>query len=461
MKKNIITLTDSYKETHWQMLTKGTEYVYSYFESRNGAKFNKTVFFGLQYFLKEYLEGKVVSREKIIAADKLCKAHFGNGNLFNREMWEYILDKYDGKLPIAIKAVPEGTAIPVSNVLMTVVNTDPKCAPLTNCLETLLSQIWAASTTATLSYEIYKLIEYYRDQTGNRDGIKFGLHCFGFRGVSSVESAGVVGAGHLINFLGSDTLKAMEVAMEYYNAPIDGLAYSVPATEHSIMCSMGPEGESDLFGNLLKTYPTGILSVVIDSYDYKNFVSNIAKKYKEEILARDGKVVFRPDSGDPTSTTLEVFNSLAEVFGTTTNAKFFKELNPKVGCLWGDGIDYDGIRSILFTLKNNMYSTNSIVFGAGGGLLQKTNRDVQRFAFKSSAQCRDGVWHDVFKKPLDISKVSKKGQLKLVRDGSANGGYQTVNITDPRQDELVEVFRDGVILKEYTFDEVRKNVGTW
>lgn len=459
MKKNIITATDSYKMNHWHMYPAGTEYNYAYYESRNGAKYNKTIFFGLQYFLKEYLVGKVVSREKIMFADKLCKAHFGMDNSFNREMWEYILEKYDGRLPVSIKAVPEGTAVPVSNVMMTVVNTDPKCAPLTNHLETLLSQIWASCTVATLSYEIYKLLEFYRDQTGSRDFIKFGLHDFGYRGVSSVESAGIEGAGHLINFLGTDTIKAMETAMEYYGAPMDGLAYSVPATEHSIMTSMGQEGEAELFGNLLKLYPKGILSVVIDSYDYKNFVTNIAKKYKNEILAREGKVVFRPDSGDPTSTTLEVFDALAEVFGTTKNAKFYTELHPKVGVLWGDGIDYMGIRSILFTLKNNMYSTNGIVFGMGGGLLQKINRDVQRFAFKSSAQCRDGVWHDIFKKPLDVSKVSKKGILKLVRDGS--GEFHTTGMSDPRKDELIEVFRDGELLKDYTFDEVRKNVGTW
>lgn len=459
MRKNIVTLTDSYKFTHFQQYPKGTEFIYSYFESRNGAKYNKTVFFGLQYYLKEYLQGVVVTRKGIEDAAKLCKAHFGTEKNFNREMWEYILEKYDGKLPISIKAVPEGTPISVSNVLMTVVNTDPKCAPLTNHLETLLSQIWGASTTATLSYEVFKLIEFNRNITGNMDGIKFGLHCFGFRGTSSVESAGVLGAGHLLNFFGTDTVKAMEVAMEYYNAPIDGLAYSVPASEHSVMSARGKDGEEQVFDEMLDTYPEGILSVVIDTYDYRNFVTNIATKFKDKILARNGKVVFRPDSGDPTSVTIDVFNSLAKVFGTTTNAKGYIELHPKIGVLWGDGIDYNGIRSILFSLRNNMYSTNGIVFGMGGSLLQKNNRDDLRFAFKSSAQCRDGVWYDIFKKPLDISKVSKKGKLKLIKDD--NGEFHTVGLDDPRKDELVEVFRNGEILKEYTFDEVRKNVGNW
>lgn len=461
MKKNIITMTDSYKLTHWAMYPEGTEKVYSYFESRNGAKFNKTIFFGLQYFLKEYLEGPVVTRDGIEEAAKLCKAHFGSEKYFNRDMWTYILEKYRGYLPISIKAVPEGTPVPVSNVLMTIVNTDDRCAPLTNHLETLLSQIWAPCTVATLSYEVYKLIEHYRDATGSRDFIKFGLHDFGYRGVSSVESAGIEGAGHLLNFLGTDTVKAMEVAMEYYKAELDNLAYSVPATEHSIMTSMGQSGERELFGRLLKGCPTGVLSVVIDSYDYKNFINDIAGYYKDEILARNGKVVFRPDSGDPTSTTLDVYQMLENIFGSTRNSKGFRELNPKVGVLWGDGIDYNGIRSILFTLKNNFYSTNSIVFGMGGGLLQKINRDTQRFAFKSSAQQRDGVWHDIYKKPLDVSKVSKKGWLTLIKD-PITGELTTISNASQTEHDMMElVYTHGTLVKEYTFDQIRKNVGTW
>lgn len=465
MKNNIITLTDSYKFNHWNQYPDGTENVYSYFEARNGALYNKTVFFGLQYFLKEYLQGKVVTRDNIEFAAKLTKAHFGDETMFNRAMWEYILDKHDGKLPIAIAAVPEGTPVPINNALMTIFNTDKKCAPLTNHLETLLSQIWASSTVATLSYEIYKLLEYYRDETGSRDFLKFGLHDFGFRGVSSVESAGVCGAGHLINFLGTDTVKAMETAMEYYNAPLDNLAYSVAATEHSVMCALGKDGEELVLKQLLEKYPKGILSIVIDSYDYKRFVNEFALKYKKEILAREGKVVFRPDSGDPNSVTMDVLKSLANVFGTTKNAKGYIELNPKVGTLWGDGIDYHGIRSILFTMRNNQFSTNNIVFGMGGGLLQKINRDTQRFAMKSSAQCRNGVWFDISKNPLDTSKTSKKGFLKLVKDDEGN--YNTLTCDTPRNvfknstNVMELVFKDGIITKEYTFDEVRKNVGTW
>jgi nicotinamide phosphoribosyltransferase len=461
MRNNIITKTDSYKFCHHAMYPDKTEHIYSYFESRNGAKFNKTVFFGLQYYLKEYLAGIVVTREKIEWAAKLAKAHFGTDKYFNRKMWEYILNNHDGMLPLTIMAVPEGTPVSVSNVLMTVMNTDPLCAPLTNHMETLLSEIWASSTVASLSYEVLKLISHYRNETGTQDFIKFALHDFGFRGVSSPESAGIEGAGHLLSFLGTDTVQAMETAHDYYGASLDGLAYSVAATEHSIMTSMGKDGEMRLFGDLLRKYPTGILSVVIDSYDYRHFVNNIATVYKNEILAREGKLVFRPDSGDPNSVTLEVFRGLENVFGTTKNAKGYKELHPKVGVLWGDGIDYNGIRDILFTLRNNGYSTNPMVFGMGGGLLQKINRDTQRFAFKSSAQCRGGRWFDIFKNPLDSTKVSKKGVLALVQNDK--GEFSTVSPHNilPEQNLLETVFFNGVITKEYSFDEIRKNTGNW
>lgn len=461
---NIIVMTDSYKLVHWKMYPANTEFVYSYFESRTGAKYNKTVFFGLQYYMKKYLEGQVVTREKIEEAAQLVKAHLGSEEHFNRAMWEHILEKHNGRLPIEIRAVAEGTPVSVSNVLMTIVNTDPKCAALTNHLETILSQIWAACTVATLSYEVRQLLGHYRKETGVNAGIEFGLHDFGFRGVSSVESAGVEGAGHLLNFMGTDTLEAMLVAMNFYHAPIDGLAYSVPATEHSIMTSLGKDGEEALFLDLLEKYPTGILSIVIDSYSYRNFME-LARKYKDKILARDGKVVFRPDSGDPCSVTLEVFDALADIFGVTINKKGYKVLHPKVGALWGDGIEYAGIRDILFTLRTNGYATECIVFGMGGGLLQKINRDTQRFAFKSSAQCRDGVWFDIFKNPLDASKSSKKGILKLTKDNEGN--FHTLR-KDPaarhtvdNDDLLVPVFRNGVILKEYEFYQVRTNTGNW
>lgn len=467
MKNNIITLTDSYKQTHWRMMPPNTKAVYSYFESRIGARFNKTVFFGLQYLLKEYLEGQVVTLGKIKEAKEFAHAHFGNEYVFNAGMWEYILLNHKGRLPVEIKAVPEGTPVPTNNILMSVVNTDPVCYALTNHLETLLTHVWAASTVASLSYEVLILIDHYLDQTASDKNLKrFMLHDFGFRGVSSVESAGVEGAGHLLNFMGTDTIKAMEVARDYYGANYDGLAYSVPATEHSVMTSYGPEGETQIVGELLKAYPTGILSIVADSYNVYDFTANIVGgTFKEEIKNRKGKVVVRPDSGDPVSTVLALLGILGDKFGFNVNAKGFKELPPYIGLLWGDGIDYYGIRDILHAMKDAGWAANNIVFGMGGGLLQKINRDTQRFAFKCSAQQRDGIWIDIFKKPLDVSKASKKGILKLVNKG--NGQFETVqsryDSVESREvpDVLQTVFKNGEIVKEYTFQECRKNTGTW
>lgn len=462
---NIALKTDSYKLNHWNQYPEGTEIVHSYFESRNGAMFPYTVFFGLQYLLKKNIVGKVVTRAKIEQAAALTKAHLGSEERFNRAGWEYILNNHDGKLPLRIKAVPEGMVVPTNNVLMTVENTDEKnCAWLTNDLESLLTHVWYPSTVATLSRNVKEVIQKYLAETAeNALGLDFMLHDFGYRGVSSDESAEIGGAAHLINFKGTDTVPAILLLSEYYgNGTFDGIAYSVPATEHSIMTALGKEGEAQVVANLLTNYPTGILSVVADSYDIYNFVDNIVgKQFKNQILAREGVFVVRPDSCDPTHPTPEslmvwIFDSLWASYGGTVNAKGFKVINPKVRVLWGDGIDRIGIAKILEATKAAGYSVENIAtFGMGGGLLQKINRDTQRFAFKSSAQKRNGVWHDIQKMPKDLTKASKKGKLKLVRD--ENNQLITVPDTDPRPDVLVTVFENGVLLKEYTLEEIRKN----
>ena len=460
MKNNIVTLTDSYKITHHDMYPEGTETVYSYFEARNGAQFPYTVFFGLQYLIKEYLEGEVVTTEMIDRAEKFAAIHFGNANLFKRERWDYIVREHGGRLPVCISAVAEGTVVPNSNVLMTIENTDPKCWWLTNHLETLLCHVWSSSTVATLSFYTKEMIKKYLektcDQGANFPGLGFMLHDFGMRGVSSMESAGIEGAGHLVNFMGTDTVIAMEYAAEFYNASLEGLAYSVPATEHSIMTSLGKEGEEEVIENLLNKYPEGILSVVSDSFNIYNCVENIyGKKFKDKILARNGKFVVRPDSGDPVSVVLELLRMLYDSFGGTVNKKGYKVLNPKIGLLWGDGLDYMKIEEILVAMEVRGWSAENIVFGMGGGLLQKINRDTQRFAFKSSAQMRNGVWYDVYKEPTDTSKKSKRGRLKLFKWGHLN--YETTNYAGNGRDMLDKVFENGKITKEISFDEVRKN----
>ena len=455
---NICTASDSYKFQHWNMYPTGTEKVYSYFESRTGAKYDNTVFFGLQYLLKQNFLGQVVTEEKILQAKDRIEKHLGPGS-FNEAGWRYILEKYDGKLPVKISAVQEGTPVPVNNVLMTVENTDPKCYWLTNYLETVLTHVWSSSTVATASREMKKVMKQYLDWTSeNPDAINFMLHDFGFRGVSSFESAAIEGAGHLVNFMGTDTFAGIECAMDYYNT--DVCAYSVPATEHSIMTAQGRDGEADLLGDLLDKYPTGILSVVIDSYNYRDFIDMAADRYKDKILARDGKVVFRPDSGNPREVSMDVCVRLATRFGSTQNKKVggFGVLNPKVGLLWGDGVGPEGIKSILHTMFENGWSAENIVFGMGGGLLQKINRDTQRFAFKSSYQERNGVGYDIYKDPIDGSKKSKRGRLMLMEN---NIGFKTMregtNSPSDGENRLETVFLNGDLVRDMSFDEVRAN----
>lgn len=456
---NLILATDSYKLTHWNQYPTNTEAVYSYFESRGGAQYPSTVFFGLQSILFG-LAGDAVTEDDVLDAQALAEAHFGSADMFNYDGWMHIVNRHAGQLPLRIKAVPEGTVVPTGNVLMTVENTDPACYWLTNAVESLLTHVWAPSTVATRSYHVKQMIARYLENTADSlDSLPFMLHDFGYRGVTSHESAGICGAGHLINFLGTDTLPAMEVAAMDYSASYEGLAYSVPATEHSIMTSLGRDGESVIVGDLLNAYPSGILSVVADSYDIYGFVQNIVcDHYKDEILGRDGVFVVRPDSITPTHTKPEqlvvwILAELWEAFGGVKNSKGFKVLDPHVRVLWGDGIDEDGIDWILFAAMEAGFSAENLVFGMGGGLLQKLNRDTQRFAFKSSAQKRAGVWHDVYKQPKDISKASKAGRLRLTK---VDGEYVTVSNSQAGEDLLQTVFEDGRMLNVSTFQQVRE-----
>lgn len=453
VRNNIILLTDSYKVSHYKQYPAGTTSIYSYFESR-GGEFNDVTFFGLQYYLKTYLQGQVVTEEKIEEAAALYNKHFGN-TIFYREGWEYILKEHGGRLPVRIKAVPEGLASPVHNVLMTIENTDPKCFWLTNFLETLLVQVWYGSTVATLSRSIKQRITQYLEETGDPSLINFKLHDFGFRGVSSVESASVGGAAHLVNFMGSDTIAALTFIQDYYNTK-DVFGFSIPAAEHSTITSWGRENEAAAYRNMLNQYNEGLVAVVSDSYDVYNACENIwGGELKEEVLRRKGTLVVRPDSGVPKDVVLKVTEILGEKFGYTVNAKGYKVLHPNVRVIQGDGVDYDSIGEILENMKQHGWSADNIAFGMGGGLLQKLNRDTQKFAFKCSSAIVNGEERDVFKDPVtDKGKRSKRGRLKLVRE---NGTYVTRSLKEAGEDILETVFENGAIKKQYSFEEVKEN----
>eukprot|EP00635_Sarcinochrysidales_sp_CCMP3193_P005206 CAMPEP_0118916008 /NCGR_PEP_ID=MMETSP1166-20130328/16102_1 /TAXON_ID=1104430 /ORGANISM="Chrysoreinhardia sp, Strain CCMP3193" /LENGTH=469 /DNA_ID=CAMNT_0006855797 /DNA_START=24 /DNA_END=1433 /DNA_ORIENTATION=+ len=455
---NLLLLTDSYKVSHWKQYPPKTTKVYSYFESR-GGKYEEVCFFGLQYFLKKYLAGEVVTLAKIAEAETYYEAHFPPGFEFNRKGWELIVEKHGGRLPLKIRAAPEGTVVGVKNVLLTIENTDPECFWLTNFVETLLVQVWYPTTVATHSREQKKVIKEYLLETGDEcAGLGYKLHDFGFRGVSSVETAGLGACAHLVNFFGTDTLAGLVVAKEYYGAsPLSSAGHSIPASEHSTITSWGADHECDAMRNMLETYPTGLVACVSDSFDvFKACAEYWGTTLKHLILNRDGTLVVRPDSGDPATTALKVLEILGDKLGFDTNSKGFKLLDPHVRVIWGDGIDYEALHTILGTLKANGWAADNIAFGSGGGLLQKLNRDTQKCAFKCSYAQVDGKGRDVFKDPItDHGKVSKKGILALVvEEEGEKMTYSTVPGPHP-DDVLVDVFLDGAITTEYSFDDIR------
>ena len=459
--KNLILNTDSYKVSMFKQYPAGTTGVYSYIESR-GGRYDRTVFFGLQAFIKEYLLDPITQAD-IEIADEILTAH---GEPFNRAGWQYILDKHNGYLPVVIRGVPEGTVVPVKNVLATIENTDPECFWLTTWLETaLLRAVWYGTTVATQSKFIKNTILEYLEKSGDPTTIGFKLHDFGARGVSSLESAGIGAAAHLVNFMGTDTISGLLYAREFYNSPMAG--FSIPAAEHSTITSWGRAGEADAYRNMVRQFgqPGAIFAVVSDSYDIYEACRMWGTELKDEVVNSGATVVIRPDSGDPVEVLPKMIAILAEGFGYTTNDKGYKVLN-NVRMIWGDGINQLSIRSILSVLVDMLgWSADNIAFGMGGALLQQLDRDTQRFAMKCSSAEINGEWVDVQKDPItDSGKKSKAGRVTLWTN---SGGEFASSVTAPTgwtdkgtgswTDALVPVYWNGNLHKDYTFDEVRAN----
>jgi len=458
---NFILRTDSYKLTHWKQYPKGTTKIYSYLEAR-GGEYEKTLFFGLQYYLKEYLSKVRITQTDIDEGEVFSEAHFGTKDNYNREGWEHILNNCDGKLPINIKAVKEGTLVPVSNVLMSIENTDPKCFWLTNVVETLLMKLWYPITIATNSFYCKKLIKDALQRSGGvTSGLLFKLHDFGYRGVSSEETAGIGGMSHLVNFMGTDTIRGIVFADNYYNSGVCG--FSVPASEHSVACSYGKMFEEEYFMNMLATYPTGIVSIVSDTYDVFNFIKTMCENHKNAILQREGTVVFRPDSGDPIEVNSKLIDILWNTFGGTM-VNGYKLIDSHVRLIQGDGIDKEMLLKLLAMLMLKGYSVDNIVFGSGGGLLQKFNRDTCKFAIKASYGERtiggQIVKFEISKSPVTSnSKKSKAGILKLVKTKDkfiTVSSSKDVDFFDLFDDELEVVFENGKIVREQNFNEIRE-----
>lgn len=459
---NQLLLTDAYKHTHWNLLPPKTQYVYSYAESRGVTDKGvpkETLFFGLQMYLKKYFCGQFYTLEDIDECKRELGMVFNNHQYFNEDGFRKMYDKYQGKLPIRIKALPEGTVAPSRTALITIENTDPEFPWITNFVETLLLQaVWYPTTVASQSYGIRKLINRWAEKTGGVQNYPFALNDFGLRGVSSVQSAEIGGMAHLTVFGGSDNLAAIPPIRRYYNH--DGFILgSVAATEHSETIMWGKDSEVETYRHFLKMNPDGILSIVIDSYDTQYAMDEIfGKQLKKEILERNGVTVFRPDSGNPPDVARYVANSLAKNFGYTINDKGYKVLHPKVRIIYGDFIRYGMIDDILSALEEDGFSTDNIVFGMGGALLQGVNRDTFKFALKTSCVNIDGVWIDVFKSPVgDVTKKSRGGRFSVLFEDNT---YKTVPFDGAlvNVDLLETVYENGAMCREYTWAEIKARV---
>jgi len=474
---NQILNTDSYKFSHYKQYPPGTQYVHSYIEAR-GSKLQgvkEVVLFGVQAFIRDVLSKPVTMRD-VEEADTFCTKH---GVPFNREGWEYIVKKLNGYIPLEIDCVPEGTPVPIGNAMVTLTNTDPACPWVTSYFETaLIRYVWYGSTVATVSREIKRVIyKNLLETSDDPDGeIGFKLHDFGYRGVSSDESAGLGGAAHLINFLGTDTVAGIVFAQDYYGADVCG--YSIAASEHSTMTSWGQENEFQAYKNMVAQYakPGAIFACVIDSYNVWNAIDlwcdvqpGEEKALIDIVKEAGARVVLRPDSGDPITTPIKVIDKLMSKpnVGFILNSKRFRVLPDHVRVIQGDGIDHADVHSILFSMKLEGLSGSNIGFGMGGGLLQKVNRDLFKFAMKCSAiELETGEERDVFKSPIDQpDKSSKKGILDTVK--LSNGEWATM-----RAWEALKMRREGAksmlhnvfnsacgqihTARTTTFDEIRE-----
>ena len=418
--KSILFNVDSYKVSMGSgsdtgQYPPGTEYVYSYIESR-GGKYDETVMFGLQAFIRDYMM-EPVTTEDINEAELFYKLH---GEPFDRTQWDYIVKEHNGFLPLRIDAVPEGTVVPYKNVLATVINTDPKCYWLTTWVETaILRAVWYGTTVCTRSWTIKQIIKKFLEETGTPEAIDFALNDFGSRGVSSFESSGIAGAAHLVNFKGSDNVAGIRYAMKHYDSGVCG--FSVPAAEHSTITSWGRDKEALAYANMIKRFakPGSIVAVVSDSYDIFHAADFIwGQQLRQQVIDSGATVVVRPDSGDPVAVNLKLIEILGGRFGYTFNDKGFRVLK-NVRLIQGDGVTELSITSILGAFKALGWSADNIVFGCGGYLLQDLNRDTQKFAMKCSAIRVNGEWRNVQKDPItDQGKRSKVGLVKLWKCGS-------------------------------------------
>lgn len=490
MLTNPLTAIDFYKTDHRRQYPEGTTEVYANFTPRSSrlgkvlqsTYDNKVVFFGLQYFIKDFLikswneEFFNKDKAKVIAAYKRrMDCSLGKDAIDVA----HIAALHDlGYLPIKIKAFPEGTRVPIGIPVLTIVNTHPDFFWLTNYLESVIScYLWKAITSATTAYEYKHLLMEYALKTGTpKDFVQFQAHDFSFRGMSSLQDSALSGAAHLTSFWGTDSVPAIDFAEDYYdaNAEKEMIGCSVPATEHSVMCMGMRDGELATFRRLINDiYPTGIVSIVSDTWDFWKVVTEYTVILKDEILKRNGKVVIRPDSGDPVKIVVGdseapkgspeykgAIECLWEVFGGTTTEQGYKMLDAHIGLIYGDSITLERAEAILRGLEAKGFCSGNVVFGVGSFTYQYVTRDNFGFAMKATSGVVNGERRDIFKDPKTDSgtKKSAKGLLRVERNGNSFVLHDKQSEAQEDAGHLQTVFIDGKLIKSISLAEIRQTI---
>jgi len=480
---NPLLYTDGYKVDHRRQYPDNTTLVYSNWTPRKSRieGVNEVVFFGLQYFIKKYVIEEFNQNFFQKPKDEIVKKYARRINNYlgeNQVGVEHIAALHDlGFLPIVIKALPEGVAVPIRVPMFTMYNTLPEFFWLTNYFETLLSTtIWMPCNSATIAKQYRKILDTYAAETSSiPEFVDWQGHDFSMRGMAGLEAAVLSASGHLLSFTGTDTIPAIDFLEQYYNTNSDTelIGGSVAATEHSVMCMGTNMGEEETFKRLItEVYPNGIVSIVSDTWDLWKVLTEYLPNLKEEVLARDGKVVIRPDSGDPVdiicgnpngASEVEqkgVVELLWEIFGGVTNNKGYKELDPHIGAIYGDSITLARATQICERLKQKGFASTNVVLGIGSFTYQYNTRDTFGFAMKATYGEVNGEGREIYKDPItdDGTKKSAKGLIKIEKEDGVYTLVDQVSWEEEQKGELREVFRDGKLLIDDNLSEIRKRI---
>lgn len=481
-----LILTDFYKTIHHRCYAEGMTKLVSYWTPRMSRKehMDKVVMFGLQPFLKKYLieyfNENFFNKDKEAVVSEYKR-------IISKTMGDFAADTkhiealHDlGYLPIEIKAVAEGSRVNIKTPMIEITNTHKDFAWLVNYLETFMScNIWQPMTSATIAYRYREIIEKYFDLTVEKGEVRKACGDFSMRGFSSIESAELSGAAHLLSFVGTATISAIAYLEQYYNSNIEEevVGLGTPSTEHSVMCSYGSDEYSAYKRLITEVFPSGTLSIVSDTYDYWKVITDILPRLKKEIEGRDGKIVIRGDSGDPVKIicgdkddlkdspeykgTVEL---LWDIFGGEVNSKGYKVLNSKIGTIYGDSITVERCEEICKGLMEKGFAVNNCVFGIGSYTYQYNTRDTFGFALKATHTVINGEERFIFKDPKTDTgnfKKSQKGMCYVYRQGEdiLYKDELTIKEQEEFKDNLLEpVFKDGRLLKDYSLAEIRNRL---